>query len=104
MARRKNNPDDPREKLYNCADGECTAQLKNSEFPQHYLNIHESNTGRYECSGCEYQCSNSDICIQNHIDEVHEGEDVEASFNPFKKSEFPQGLKIGVQISVGMKK
>ena len=92
MARRKNNSNDPREKLYNCADGNCKAQLKNSEFPQHYLNAHNSNTGRYECnaSGCEFLCSNSDICIHNHIDEEHDGENVEASFNPFKKTDFPR--------------
>ena len=87
MVRRKN----PRGKLKNCAVARCTAKLKNSEFPQHYLNVHESDTGRFECSGCGYQCSNSDICIQNHIDEVHEEEEnAEASFNPFRKQNLPR--------------
>ena len=87
MVRRKN----PRGKLKNCAVARCTTKLKNSEFPQHYLNVHESDTGRFECSGCGYQCSNSDICIQNHIDEIHEEEEnAEASFNPFRKQNLPR--------------
>ena len=90
MARGKSKVDHPREKLYECQHVNCTAQLRNSDFPQHYLRAHNSDTGKFECSGCNFQCSFSDICIENHIDEVHEDEKVEASFNPLNDHKNPR--------------
>ena len=87
MVRRKN----PGGKLRKCIVASCTVKLKNSDFPLHYSQIHGSETGRFECSQCGYSCSNSDICIDNHIDKAHEKEDkAEASFNPKRKSDSPR--------------
>ena len=87
MVRRKN----PGGKRKNCIVASCTMKLKNSDFPQHYSQMHGSETGRFECNKCNYSCSNSDICIDNHIDKAHEEEDkAEASFNPRREPDFPR--------------
>ena len=88
MARRKNS-NDPRSKLHDCIVGDCKVQLKNEDFPDHYLIAHNSETGRFECNAnnCDFSCSNSDICIENHIYEVHGRGNAIASFNPLRKRE-----------------
>ena len=87
MARR--NSIEFRNKLHECIVEDCEAQLKNKDLPDHYLTEHGSETGRFQCNAknCDFSCSNSDICIENHILEVHGRGNAFASFNPLRKKD-----------------
>ena len=105
MARGKSKVDQPREKLNDCYYDNCLAQLRNSDLPQHYLKVHKQDTGKFECNGCNFQCSFSDICILNHIEEDHVDEKVEASFNPLNDPSNPRIInKHTDQCGINMRK
>ena len=89
-SRKEKRADEPAEKPYECAVGDCYATLKSRMFPSHYKRVHKMQTGRYRCSSCDFMCSYQASCILQHISKKHKDEEAVATFNPFINEESPR--------------
>ena len=81
---------EPAERAYRCLTNNCRKKLRNRYFPEHYEEIHQLQTGRFECSSCNFMCSRQARCIIKHIKKAHKSDAATAIFNPFKCQEAPR--------------